>query len=56
MVILIDIFCINRSRWYENPILDIIIIDVCSTGGCLLEEESEHFSQNQSDLFGVIMI
>jgi len=56
MVLLIDIFSINRSRGYENPSLDIIVIEPCSTRGFLLEEASEHFSLNQSALSGVIMI
>jgi hypothetical protein len=34
MLLLIDIFSINRSRGYENPSLDIIVIELCSTGGC----------------------
>jgi hypothetical protein len=56
MVLLIDIFSINRSRGYENPSLDIIVIELYSTGGFPLEEASEHFSQNQSALSGVILI
>jgi len=48
MVLLIDIFSINRSRGYENPSLEIIVIELCSTGGCPLEEALEDFSQNQS--------
>jgi hypothetical protein len=48
MLLLIDIFSINRSRGYENPSLDIIVIELYSTGGCPLEEAREHFSQNQS--------
>jgi hypothetical protein len=38
MLLLIDKFSINRSRGYENPILEIIVIEFCSTGGCPLEE------------------
>jgi hypothetical protein len=56
MLILIDIFSINRSRGYENPILEIIVIDLCSTGGFPLEEASEHCSPNQSVIFVVILI
>jgi hypothetical protein len=56
MVLLIDIFSINRSRGYENPRLDIIVIDLCSTRGFPLEQVSEHFSHNQSALSGVILI
>jgi hypothetical protein len=36
------LFSINRSRGYENPSLDIIVIERCSTGGCPLEEACEH--------------
>ena len=37
MVLLIDIFSINRIRRYENPILDIIVIELRSTGGSPLK-------------------
>jgi hypothetical protein len=37
-------------------ILDIIVIELCSTRGFPLEEASEHFSHNQSALSGVILI
>jgi hypothetical protein len=56
MLLLIDIFSINRSQGYENPSLDIIVIEICSTGGYPLEEAYEHCSQNQSVLYGVILI
>jgi hypothetical protein len=56
MVLLIDIFSINRSRGYENPSSDIIVIEICSNGGFPLEEAHEHCSQNQTALFGVILI
>jgi hypothetical protein len=56
MLLLIDIFSINRSRGYENPSLDIIVIELCSTGGCPLEEAREHCSQNQSVISVVILI
>jgi hypothetical protein len=36
------LFSINRSRGYENPSLDIIVTEHCSTGGCPLEEACEH--------------
>jgi hypothetical protein len=36
------LFSINRSRWYENPSLDIIVTERCSIGGCPLEEACEH--------------
>ena len=56
MVPLIDIFSINRSLGYENPSLDIIVIDLCSTGGCPLEEAHEHCFQNQSAISVAILI
>ena len=56
MLLLIDIFSINKVRGYENPILEIIVTEWCSTGGFPLEEAREHFSQNQSDIFVVILI
>jgi hypothetical protein len=42
MIILIDIFSINRIRGYENPSLDIIVIELCSIGGFPLEVAHEH--------------
>jgi prepilin signal peptidase PulO-like enzyme (type II secretory pathway) len=56
MLILIDISSINRSQGYENPSLEIIVIDICSTGGFPLEEAREHCSQNQSAIYVVILI
>jgi hypothetical protein len=56
MVLLIDIFSINRSRGYEKPILDIIVIELCSTGGFPLKEAREHCFQNQSVISIVILI
>jgi hypothetical protein len=56
MLLLIDIFSINRSQGYENPILEIIVIDLFSTRGFPLEEAREHFSQNQSPIYVVILI
>jgi hypothetical protein len=56
MLLLIDIFSINRSQGYENPSLEIIIIEICSTGGFPLEEAYEHFSQNQSTISVVVVI
>jgi hypothetical protein len=56
MLLLIDIFSINRSRGYDNPSLDIIVIELCSTGGCPLEEAREHCFQNQSVIYVVILI
>jgi hypothetical protein len=56
MLLLIDIFSINMSRGYENPSLDNIVIEHCSTGGCPLEEACEHCFQNQSVIFVVVLI
>jgi hypothetical protein len=56
MLLLIDIFSINRSRGYENPSLEIIVIELCSIGGCPLEEACENCSQNQSAISVVILI
>jgi prepilin signal peptidase PulO-like enzyme (type II secretory pathway) len=56
MLLLIDIFSINRSRGYENPGLDIILIELCSTGGFPLEEAREHCFQIQSVISVVILI
>jgi hypothetical protein len=53
---LIDIFSINRSRGYENPSLDIIVIELYSNGGFPLEEAREHLFQNQSVIYVVILI
>jgi hypothetical protein len=50
------LFSINRSRGYENPSLDIIVIELCSTGGCPLEEAREHCFQIQSVISVVILI
>jgi hypothetical protein len=48
MLLLIDIFSINKRRRYENPSLEIIVTEHCSTGGCPLEEACEHCYLNQS--------
>jgi hypothetical protein len=56
MLLLIDIFSINRSRGYENPSLENIVIEHCSTGGCPLEEAYEHYFQNQSAIYVVVLI
>jgi hypothetical protein len=56
MLLLIDIFSINEGRGYENPILEIIVTEHCSTGGCPLEEAREHFFLNQSVIFVVVVI
>jgi hypothetical protein len=49
-------FSINRSRGYENPILDIIVIELYSTGGCPLEEAREHCFQIQSVISIIILL
>jgi hypothetical protein len=51
MLLLIDIFSINKGRGYENPSLEIIVTERCSTGGCPLEEACEHCFLNQSVIF-----
>ena len=56
MLLLIDIFSINKGQGYENPSLEIIVIECCSTGGCPLEEAHEHCFLNQSDIFVVVLI
>jgi hypothetical protein len=56
MLLLIDIFSINKGRGYENPILEIIVTEHCSTGGCPLEEACEHLFLNQSVISVVILI
>jgi hypothetical protein len=48
MLLLIDIFSINKGRGYENPSLEIIVIERCSIGGCPLKEACEHCFLNQS--------
>jgi hypothetical protein len=49
-------FSINRSRGYENPILDVIVIEIFSTGGCPLEEAREHCFHIQSVIYVFILI
>jgi hypothetical protein len=44
MVPLIDIFSVNRSQGYENPSLDIIVIELYSTRDFPLKEAHEHCS------------
>jgi hypothetical protein len=56
MLLFIDIFSINMSRGYENPILDIIVIELYSIGGCPLEEAREQCFENQSAISVVILI
>ena len=48
MLLLIDIFSINKGRGCENPSLEIIVTERCSIGGCPLEEACEHCFMNQS--------
>ena len=50
------LFSINRSRGYENPSLDIIVIERCSTGGCPLEEACEHCYLIQSAISYIIYV
>jgi hypothetical protein len=56
MLLLIDIFSINTGRGYENPILEIILTEHCSIGGCPLEEACEHCFLNQSVISIAIVI
>jgi hypothetical protein len=56
MLLLIDIFSINKGRGYENPSLEIIVTERCSIGGCPLEEACEHCFLNQSVIFVVVLI
>jgi hypothetical protein len=54
MLLLIDTFSINKGRGYENPSLEIIVTERCSTGGCPLEEACEHCYLNQSAISAAI--
>jgi hypothetical protein len=56
MLLLIDIFSINKGRGYENPSLEIIVTECYSTGGFPLEEAHEHFFLNQSVIYVVVLI
>jgi hypothetical protein len=56
MLLLIDIFSINKGRGYENPSLEIIVTEHCSSGGFPLEEAREHLSLNQSVIYVVFLI
>jgi hypothetical protein len=56
MLLLIDIFSINKGRGYENPSLEIIVTERCSTGGFPLEEAREHCFLNQSAISVVVLI
>jgi hypothetical protein len=56
MLLLIDIFSINKGRGYENPSLEIIVIERCSIEGCPLEEAYEHCFLNQSVIYVIVLI
>ena len=56
MLLLIDIFSINKGQWYENPSLEIIVTEHCSIGGWPLEEACEHCFLNQSAILVVVLI
>jgi hypothetical protein len=50
------LFSINRSRGYENPNLDIIVIELFSTRGFPFEEAHEHLFQIQSVISFIILL
>jgi hypothetical protein len=50
------LFSINRSQGYENPRLDIIVIEMYSTRGFPLKEAREHCFQIQSAISIVNLI
>jgi hypothetical protein len=56
MLLLIDIFSINKGQGYENPSLEIIVTERCSIGGFPLEEACEHCFLNQSVIYVVVLI
>jgi hypothetical protein len=56
MLLLIDIFSINKGQGYENPSLEIIATKRCSTGGFPLEEACEHCFLNQSAISIFVLI
>jgi hypothetical protein len=56
MLLLIDIFRINKGRGYENPSLEIIVTEHFSTGGCPLKEACEHCFLNQGVISVVVLI
>jgi hypothetical protein len=56
MILLIDIFSINKGRGYENPSLEIIVTKHCSIGGFPLEEACEHCFLNQSVISVIVLI
>ena len=55
MLLLIDIFSINKRRGYENPSLEIIVTKRCSTGGFPLKEACEHCYLIQSAIYVSIL-
>jgi hypothetical protein len=56
MLLLIDIFSINKGRGYENPSLEIIVTECYLNRGFPLEEAREHFFLNQSAISVVVLI
>jgi hypothetical protein len=56
MLLLIDIFSINKGRGYKDPSLEIIVTERCSTRGFPLEEACEHCFLNQSVISVVVLI
>jgi hypothetical protein len=56
MLLLIEIFSINKGRGYENPSLEIIVTEHFSIGGCPLKEAREHCFLNQSAISIDILI
>jgi hypothetical protein len=56
MLLLIDIFSINKDQGYENPSLDIIVTEHWSIRGCPLEEACEHCFLNQNVISIAILI
>jgi hypothetical protein len=56
MLLLIDIFNINKGRGYENPSLEIIVTEHYSTEGFPLEEACEHCFLNQSAISVIVLI
>jgi hypothetical protein len=50
------LFSINRSQEYEIPSLEIFVIELCSPGGCPIEEACEHCFQIQSVISVFILI
>jgi hypothetical protein len=55
MLLLIDIFSINKGPGYENPRLEIIVTERFLIGGFPLEEAHEHCFLNQSVIYVVLI-